>query len=84
MVVDLVVDHGREQVVRGGDRVHVTREVQVQPLHGHDLAVAAAGGAAFDAERRAHRRLADRDDRLAADARQRLAEPDRRRRLALA
>ena len=83
-VVQVVVDHRREQVVRGGDGVEVAGEVQVEPLHRHDLAVAAAGRAALDPERRPHRRLAQRDDRALAEAPQPLREPDRRRRLALA
>ena len=53
--------------MRRGDGVHVAGEVQVQPLHGHDLAVAAARGAALDAEGRPHRGLADRDGGALAD-----------------
>jgi hypothetical protein len=51
----MVVQDRREQVVRGGDRVEVAGQVQLS-IHGHDLAVAATGGAALDPERRAHRR----------------------------
>ena len=58
-LVQVVVDHRGEQVVRRRDGVEVAGEVQVELLHRQDLAVAAAGGAALDAERRAHRRLAD-------------------------
>ena len=66
-LVEVVVDHRRQQVVRRGDGVEVAGQVQVERLHRHDLAVAAAGRAALDAERRAHRRLPDRDGRAAAD-----------------
>ena len=83
-MMDLVVDHRRQQVVRGGDRMHVAGEVQVQPFHRHDLAVATAGGAAFDSERRSHRRLADGDCGRPADVRQGLSQPDRGGRLAFA
>ena len=83
-LVQMVVDHRRQQVVGGGDRVEVAGEVQVEQLHRDHLAVAAAGGAALDAEGRAHRRLAQADGRLLADVLHRHAETDRRRGLALA
>jgi len=46
------------------------------------LTVAAARGAALDAERRTERRLPDRDGRALARVMQRLAQPDGRGRLA--
>src|SRR6185503_20824676 len=42
--VEVVVEHRAEQVVGGGDGVHVAGQVQVEALHGNHLAVAAAGG----------------------------------------
>ena len=83
VVVDVVVDHRREQVVRSSDGVHVTGQVQVQSFHRDDLAVAAAGGSALDAERRAHRGLANRNGRALADMRQSLPQADGRGCLAL-
>ncbi len=83
-VVDVVVDHRREQVVRQRDRREVAGEVEVDVLHRHDLGIAAARRAALHAEHRAERRLAQADDRLLADAVQRIAEADRHRRLAFA
>jgi hypothetical protein len=80
----MVVDHRGEQVVRGGDRVHVTGQVQVQQLERDRLAVAAAGRAALDAERRAHAGLADRDRGGPADVPERHPEADRGGGLALA
>ena len=82
--VDVVVDQRREQVVRRRDGVEVAGEVQVDALHRHHLRAAAAGRAALDAEHRAERRLAQRDHRLLADPVERVAEADRRRRLAFA
>ena len=82
-LVEVVVQHRGEQVVRRRDRVEVTGEVQVEDLHRYDLAVAAARGAALDPEGRAHGRLADRDRGPLADVRERLAEPDRGGGLAL-
>ena len=83
-VVDVVVDQRGEQVVRELDRVEVAGEVEVDVLHRDDLRVTAAGRTALDPEDRAERRFAQADERLLPDAVQRVAEPDGRRRLALA
>ena len=83
-LVEVVVEHRGEHVVGARDRVEVAGEVEVELLHRHDLRVAAARRAALDAERRPHRRLADRDDPALADVRERLPEADRGGRLALA
>ena len=83
-VMEVRVDQRREQVVRGRDRVQVAGEVQVQVLHRDDLRVAAAGSAALHAEHRPERRLAQAEDRLAAELAETLRERDRRRRLPLA
>ena len=40
-LVEVVVEDGCQQVVRRGDGVEVPGEVQVEQLHGDDLAVAA-------------------------------------------
>ena len=82
--VDVVVDQRRQQVVRRGDGVEVTGEVEVHVLHRHHLRHAAAGSTALDAEIGAERGLADAHDRLLADAVEAVAEADGRRRLALA
>ena len=83
-VIDVVVDHRREQIVGGADRVQVAGEMEVDVLHRHDLGVTAAGGAAFDAKARPHAGFAQAEHRLFADQIERVAEPDRRRRLAFA
>ena len=80
----MVVDHRGEQVVGGADRVQVAGEVQIDVFHRHHLRVASAGGASFDAEARTHARLTQAEHRLFADQVERIAEADRRRRLALA
>ena len=83
-VQQMRLEHRREQVVRGADRVDVAGEVEVHVLHRHDLRVAGAGGSALDPEHRAERRLAQAEHRLAADRAQALGQRDRGRRLALA
>ena len=55
-VQDRRVDHRREQVVGGADRVDVAGEVEVEVLHRDDLGQAAAGRAALDPEHRTERR----------------------------
>ncbi|MQM39060.1 hypothetical protein KBTX_03082 [wastewater metagenome] len=75
-VVEVVVDHRREQVVGGGDRMDVAGEVEVDPLHRHHLAVAAAGGPALDPEGRPHGGLADRNGGGTPDVVQPLGEAD--------
>ena len=47
---EVVVEEGRGQVVGRGDGVQVAGEVDVDLFHRQDLAEAAAGGAAFEAE----------------------------------
>ena len=64
---EMVVEHGRAEVVRRADGVDVAGEVQVDVFHGDDLRVAAAGRAALDPEARAQRGLAQGGDGLLAD-----------------
>ncbi len=83
-VVQMGVEHRRQQVVRAGDRVEVTREMQVDVLHRHDLRIAAPRRPTLDPEHRPETRLADAEDRVLAEALQRLRQSDGHRRLALA
>ena len=83
-LLDVVVDDGREQVVRRRDGVEVAREVQVDVLHRYDLRVAASGSTALEAKARAERRLTQCDGDLPSLAREGVREADARRRLALA
>ena len=78
------VDHRREQVVRGADRVDVAGEVEVDLLHRHHLGAPAARPAALQAEDRAERRLPQAEQRLLADRAEPLGQRDRGGRLALA
>ena len=82
--VHVIVDHRRKQIVRRCYGVKVASEVEVDLLHRRDLGAAAAGRAPFYPEAGPERRLAQTDDRLLADAVERVAEADGGRRLALA
>jgi hypothetical protein len=76
-LMQVVVQHGREQVVRRGDGVKITGEVQVDLVHGDHLRVSTAGRAAFDPEHRAQAWLPNADDHLLAQPPQCLADADR-------
>ena len=73
------VDGRRQQIVGCRDGMNVAGEVEIEVLHGDDLAVSAACGAAFDSEGRSQTRLAHAGEDLLAQMRsQRLAQPDGR------
>ena len=82
MLVEVVVEQGRDHVVRGGDGVEVAGEVEIDLLHGQHLGVSAAGCSAFHAEAGAERGFAQGNDRFAADAVESEGESDRNRGLA--
>ena len=84
LVVEVVVEERRGEVVGGPDGVVVAGQVEVEVLHRDDLAVAATGRPALDPEHRPQARLADGHRRALADPVQALGQADRRRRLALA
>ena len=84
LVMETVVEESAGEVVGRPDGVDVAGQVEVEVLHRDDLAVAAAGRSALDAEDRSERRLADVDRRPLADEVEALGQPDRGRRLALA
>ena len=65
-LIDMVVDHGCEQVVGCADCVEVTCEVKVDVFHRDDLCVSAACSTALDAEDRAEGRLTESDDDVLA------------------
>src|SRR5204862_446473 len=57
-VMQMRIQHRRQQVVGARDRVEVAREVQVDVFHRDDLGVPAAGGSTLHAEDRSERRRA--------------------------
>ena len=82
-VVQVVVDHRRQEVVGGGDGVEVAGQVQVHPLGRQDAGSPRASGSALDAEGRAHGRLAQGENRLLSQASEPLGQSDGRGGLAL-
>ena len=83
-LLDVVVEHGREQVVGSTDGMEVAGEVQVDVLHRHDLGIAAAGSSALDAEDGPQGGLAQRDDHVLADLAHAVGQAHGRGGLALA
>ena len=82
-VVQVVVDHRRQEVVGGGDGVEVAGQVQVHPLCRQDAGATGSSGSALDAEGGAHGRLAQSQDCLLAQAGEPLGQSDGRGGLAL-
>ncbi len=82
--INMIVEQCGEQVVCRRNGMEIAGEVQVDVLHRHDLRITAAGGAAFDAERRAERRLADAQHCFFADVIERIGQAHGRRGLAFA
>ena len=75
-LMNVIVEHGGQQIVGRADRVKITGEMQVDVLHRHHLCVPASGGPALDAEHRTERRLAQRQRRILADAAQAVGKTD--------
>ncbi len=73
---EMIVDQGRQQVVRRTDGVEIAGEMQVDVLHRHDLGIAAAGRPALDTETRSERRFAQADQRRVTDPVQGITEAD--------
>ncbi len=73
-MVNMVVDHCRQQIVGQRDRVEVAGEVQVDVLHRNNLGVTAACGAALDAKHGSQRRFTQGDDSPLADSIQRITQ----------
>src|SRR6185312_4803798 len=82
--VDVIVQHRSEQIVRRGDCVEVTGEMKVDVVHRYDLGLPAAGRTALLPKTWTKARLTQDDRCLLAQEVERVAQPDGRRRLALA
>src|SRR6516225_2573735 len=83
-VIDVIIYHRGEQIVRRTDRVKVASKMKVDVLHWHDLRITAACRSALDAKARAKAGLAQTKDRVLTDQVECIAEPYCGRRLALA
>ena len=66
-LLDMVIQHRSQQVVGRTNSVKIARKVEVNVLHGDDLGITAAGGAALDAEHGAEAWLPQGDDGVFTD-----------------
>ena len=66
-LLDMVVQHSTQQHMSTGNSVEVTRKVQVDVLHGHNLGITAASCATLNAHAGAQGGLAQSHDNLFAD-----------------
>ena len=71
----MVVDHGAEKIVRRGDGVKISGEVEVHIFHGNNLGIAATGCSSFHAKTGAERGFADADYRLFVNGVESIAKP---------
>ena len=67
-LLDMVVQHGGQQVVGRADGVKVSCKMEVDILHGDHLGISAPGRAAFDAENRAQTGLPQSDHGVLSQA----------------
>ena len=71
--MDMVIDQSGQSISRSSNRVEITREVQVNIFHGHDLRKTAAGGATLKTHHRALGRLTNCDNRFLTQAVERIS-----------
>ena len=83
-LLNMVVEHGCQQVVGGTDGMEVAGKVQVDVLHGDDLGPTATGGTTLHAKHGTERRLAQGHGALDAATTQTVGQADGRGGLALA
>ena len=65
-LLNMVIEHSCEQVVRSADSMKIAREVQVDVFHGNDLGISATCSAALHAKDGPERWLAQRDHGILA------------------
>ncbi len=75
-LLQVVVQHGGQEIVGRAHGVNVPREVKVDLFHGQHLGIAASGGTSLDAETGTERGLPQTDHRLFPQFHQCLGEAD--------
>ena len=73
--MDVVVQHRGQKIVRQAQGVKVSGKVQVDVFHGNHLGQTSSGGAAFHAETGSQGGFAQADQRLFAQAVERVSQP---------
>ena len=75
-LLNVVIQHGRQQIVGRADGMKIAGKMQIDVLHGDHLRVAAAGRAALDAEYRSEGGLPQGGDGVFPDAPQSIRQAD--------
>ena len=81
-LLNMIVQHRRQQVIRRADGMEVSGEMEIDIFHGHHLGISTAGRTALDTENRAEARLPQSHGHVLADAGQAVRQADGRSGLA--
>ena len=82
MLIQIIVQHGRNHIVCGSHRVEVPCKMEIYPVHRHYLGITSACGTSLETETRAERRLTESHYRLSAYTVEPQGKSDRDRSLA--
>ena len=63
-LINMIIHHGGQKIIGCADGMKIPGEMEIDILHGSDLGIAAAGGAALHAEHRPQGRLPQGQHRL--------------------
>lgn len=80
---EMIVEKGGKEIMAGGHRMRVPREMEIDILHGDHLGLSSAGASPFYPEHGAQRWLPERDDSPMAQSRESHGQTDRCCRLSL-
>ena len=80
-LLNMIVQHRRNQIIRRPDCVEIPCKVQIDILHRYNLRIAASGGAALDSEHRTERRFPKCYKDILSDFPKAVRKTDRCRRL---
>ena len=76
-LLNVIVQHGRQEVVCRADGVEIPGEMEVDILHGYHLSITAAGRTTLYAEHRSQGGFPQSNNGILADPPQTVRQPDR-------
>jgi hypothetical protein len=80
-LMNVVIQHSRQQVIGGGDGMEISGKMKIQFIHRNHLGITAPGSSSLNAKTWTKRRLSQCDDRFLPQLIHRLAKTDGGRRL---